>query len=175
MARDAAVIDETWPFVQSGYVHVKAIEDPDCIFQRLREIVLEPRPSEFREAVKHLIVGEVYEIVGKIRNAKEMGVDSSLPMLAVELAKWGACLTGLANRHLYTSFSTMLEESMRISDRPEGYDALYEMVMSGRLVDPGVIVSRADRLWHGIETWAAENGIRIYDELQALLSDQDDL
>ena len=94
-------------------------------------------------------------------------------MLAVELAKSGACLSGLANQHLYTSYSTLLEESMQIGSRPEGYDDLCKMVISGRLENSNEIVNLANRLWDGIESWAAQNGIEIYDRLEALLREQE--
>ena len=173
MLRDAAIIDETWPFVQSGYVFIKTLYDPNGIFPRLREIALKSRPNEFKEAVRNLIVGDLYETVGKIRNAQVLGFSSSFPMLAVELAKSGACLIGLANQHLYTSFSTLLEESMQISRRPEGYDDLCKMVISGKLENSNEIVNVVNRLWDGIESWAAQNNIQIYDGLDVHLHEQE--
>ena len=53
MLRDAAIIDETWPFVQSGYVFIKPLYDPDGFFSRIREIALKPRPDEFDQAVQN--------------------------------------------------------------------------------------------------------------------------
>ena len=173
MIRDAAVIDETWPFVQSGYVFIKPLYDPDGVFPRVREIALDPRPNEFREAIRNIVVGELYEAIGKIRNAHESGRRSSLPMLAVELARFGACLIGLANHHLYVSYSTLFEESLKIAGRPDGYDDFCKLVIAGELGNSDEVLNLANLLWEGIETWAAQNGIQIYETLDALLPGQD--
>jgi len=172
MVRDAAIVDETWPLVQSGYVYIKSLYDPGGIFPRLREIALESRPNEFKKFVRNLIVGELYETIGKIRNAHVSGSHVSLPMLAMELAKSGASLIGLANQHLYTAFSTHLEEAMQIANRPDGYDGLCKMVISGKLDNPNDILKEANCFWSRIESWAAENDIQIYDTLKNLLNEQ---
>jgi kanamycin nucleotidyltransferase len=162
MLRDAAIIDETWPFVQSGYVYIRPLYDPDNFFPSIREIALKPRPHEFDQAVQNLIVGDLYELVGKIRNAHASGSTSAFSMLAFELTKSGASLIGLANQHLYQSYAKMLAESLELDNRPAGYDALCKSVISGKLEDPSKIANRADRFWEGIESWATRNKIQIY-------------
>ena len=84
-----------------------------------------------------MIVWELYEFIGKIRNGAAMGNTAALPAWTVDLARRGGYLIGLAHRHLYTTSSTLLAESLGLAGRPDGYDALCELVMSGRLMDGG--------------------------------------
>ena len=170
--RDAAVVDGTWPLVQSGYVFTQPLYDPNNLFPRVREIALGSRPSEFRRAIRDLIVGELYEAVGKARNARDSG-SNSLPILCVEMAKAGACLIALSNRHLYSSPSTFLDESIELPNRPDGYDDVCKKVISGELGDFSEIGNCIDRLWAGIESWAEQQDILIYEDLDALLDRED--
>lgn len=169
MIRDAAVVDETWPVVQSGYVYVKPLYDPSGIFVRVREVALMDRPDEFKMHIQKLIAGELYETIGKIRNAHALKVGAALPLLAFELTKHGAALIGLINRHLYISFSTHLQEASELPDKPEGYDALCNLVLSGKLDDFEAIVNRANGFWEGIESWAVQNEVQIYTTLDDIL------
>lgn len=166
--RDAAIVDGTWPLVQSGYVYTKPLYDPTDLFLRVREIALASASSDFEPSVRDLILGEIYENVGKVRNARERN-PNALPMLCVEIAKACACMIALANRHMYVSASNFLDESMALPDRPEGYDDLCKRVISGALSDFKLLGECVDRLWSGIEVWAVQRDIQIYEGLDSLL------
>ena len=133
-----------------------------------REIALNSAKSDFKPSIRDLIVGEIYEIVGKTRNARDEN-SNALPMLCVEMVKSCACLIALGNRHMYASSSNYLEESLGLPNRPEGYDDLCKRVMSGNLSDFNQLGDGIDRLWSGIEVWAARQDIQIYEGLDSLL------
>jgi len=80
-------------------------------------------------------------------------------MLAMHLALHGAFLIGLADRHLYTSGARLLEESLRISGRPAGYDDLCRLVMEGTLANSSQVVAACEAFWGGVERWSAARGI----------------
>ena len=166
--RDAGVVDETWPLVQRGYVDTEPLFDPNDLFSRVREIACETSRTDFKPWIRDLIVGEIYELVGKVRNEFDSG-SVSVTVLGVDIVKYCAFLIGLANRHMYTSGSQMLKESMQCPDRPVGYDALCSRVISGELGDVKQVGDEVDCLWSGIEKWAQDNDIRIYEDLAALL------
>jgi kanamycin nucleotidyltransferase len=148
---------------------VWALYDPSGFFPRLRDAALLHPDHAFEEVIRDVIVGEIYERIGKVRNARAEGNDACMPYLGVELTKCGACLVGLDRRHLYAASSRMFQESLELPGRPEGYDALCRMVMTADLADPARIADAADAFWSGIEKWAAERGIQIEHELEMLL------
>jgi kanamycin nucleotidyltransferase len=171
--RWAAEVDVDWSITHGAYTQVLPVHDPTGFFPRLRDTVLSQPDEAFRRAVRDVIVGELYERIGKIRNARAMGNDACLPYLAVDLAKVGACLLGLAHRHLYGSSSRLFPESLTLPHRPDGYDRLCRMVMSGELSDATRVADTSDTFWLGIESWAEAHDLRIEHELGALLEHEE--
>ncbi len=165
----AAGLDEFWPLTHGSCINVLPLYDPQHFFERLKKPVYAHPAEAFDELVSGVIVGELYEFLGKIRNARALAKTENLAALAVEMAQYGAYLIGLANRKLYTSSATMFAESMVLTDKPSGYVKLCEMVASGGLDDPAGIARAADEFWEGIEAWASEKSIPIHQKLDDLL------
>lgn len=165
----ASELDVDWPVTHGACTNVWALYDPSCFFPRLRDAALLHPDYAFQEVIRDVIVGEIYERIGKARNARAEKNDACMPCLAVELAKCGACLIGLDHRHLYAASSRMFQESLGLPGRPEGYDGLCRMVMAGELADPARIIAAAGAFWTGVEKWAEERGIQIEHELEMLL------
>lgn len=92
--------------------------------------------AQFRAALRALIVGDLYELVGKVRNAQHARFWAALPFLAVQTAFYGAMLLGLAHRHLYTRGERVFVESLELGDPPQGFCGLAEKVIAGWLDDP---------------------------------------
>lgn len=166
----AAEVDVDWPITHGAFAEVLALYDPTGFFSRLRVAALSQPEYVFQQTMRDVIVGELYERVGKIRNARMSQNNGCVPYLAVELAKFGACLIGLAHRHLYTSGPLIFEESLTLPGRPDGYDALCRVVMVGELTDTSGIADATDVFWAGVENWARERRILIEEELENLLS-----
>ena len=57
-----------------------------------------PEPMEHQQRMQ---LGDIYELIGKARNAHVRGHDQALAVLAVELAQRTAYALGLEHRHLY--------------------------------------------------------------------------
>lgn len=160
----AAEVEADWPLTHGAYASVHPIYDPDRIFPKLKEAVLAAPRAAFSQAIRNLIVEDLYELVGKVRNAWYFRATEELPFLAVELAFYGALLVGLANRHLYRSASKMLGDSLGLSDRPEGYDPLCRRVLAGDLRDPEEVFQACEAFWAGVEAWAWAQGIPLSPE-----------
>lgn len=166
----ASEVDVDWALTHGACVEVLPIYDPTGFFSRLRDTALFSQPDQvFQETIHDVIIGELCERIGKIRNARAENNAACLPYLAVELAKFGALLLGLVHRHLYTTSTRLFEQSLTLPGRPDGYDALCWMVMAGELTDPARIADAADAFWAGVETWAQKRGIHIEGELETLL------
>jgi kanamycin nucleotidyltransferase len=165
----AAELDETWSLTHGSCVNILPFYDPGNFFGQLKELVFDHSDEEFESVIKDMIVGELYEFLGKIRNTVASGNTSSLTIQAGNIAKYGAFMIGLANRSLYSSSSNLLPESLALPDRPNGYDALCELVMRGELNDFPRVVQAADRFWDGVESWAKARGLKIHENLDDLL------
>jgi kanamycin nucleotidyltransferase len=167
----AAEFDEFWPLTHGSCVNILPLYDPQNLFAALKEQVFDHNDAGFDELIAGIIVGELYEFLGKMRNAAASGKTENLPALAVEMAKYGAYLIGLANRTLYTSSSSLFSESLTLAEQPDGYQPLCCLVMAGRLSNAAEIVAAADHFWDGIERWAAQKSMPIHHDLADLLDD----
>lgn len=165
----ATKVDEDWPLTHGACIDVLPVYDPSGFFPRLRDATLSCDDDAFDQVIRDLIVGELYELIGKMRNARAAGNVACTPYLAVELTKMGMSLIGLANHYLYTTSTTAFEESLKQLGRPEGYDRLCQMVMSGDLGNATRVVDAAETLWSGVELWASARGIVLEEELEDLL------
>lgn len=160
----AAEVDGDWPLTHGSFVHLLALHDPKGFLPELAKTALSQPDARFDRAMRGLIVGELYEWIGKLRNARHRGHAAPLPEIAVDMAKRSAFLLGLANRHLYTTGSRVLEESLDLPGRPAGHDALCRMAMEGRLADATALALACEHLWAGLVEWAAARGLWIVEE-----------
>jgi kanamycin nucleotidyltransferase len=158
---EAAEIEENWPLTHGAFANILPLYDPSHFFNELKEVVLSHPPEQFQEVIRAVIVGELYEWMGKLRNAQVDGETAYLPELALNMAKYGAFILGLAHRHFYTTGRRVLEESLTLPGRPPGYDSLCQMAIQGTLSDFNLIRERCELFWAGVAQWAAEQGLQI--------------
>ena len=166
----AATVEGDWAVSHGSLLGVQPIHDPGGFFERLRQAVLSQPGEVFRTAQAELIVGEIYEMVGKIRNALAQDNPAPLALFASHLAEYGACLVGLENRRTFTTSARMFADALALPGAPQGFAVVCELVMSGRLDQPAEIGSLADTFWEGIEAWAAARQLPIHTSLEALLN-----
>jgi kanamycin nucleotidyltransferase len=167
---DAAFVDGDWSITHGAFVNVRPIYDPGSFFDQLRNITLSQPETVFKERSQEVIVGEIYELVGKIRNAWASQAHAMMAVYAAKLALWGVCLLGLHHRRLFTSAGRVFEEALALPDPPDGLHPLVQMTARGELTNPLEILTVSDRLWLGIEAWAERQNLEITTSLQALLS-----
>ncbi len=167
--KKAAEVGPKWPISHSIYLHYLPLYDPTNIYVHRRKTALSQPDFKFRRAIQVLITEEMFENQGKIKNAGARGDFTSLPLYAVLQARWGALLIGLANRHLYSTSAKIFSESLELDGRPEGYDDLCRMVMSGTLSEPDRTLAVCEAFWDGVIQWAQEYGLRLVEDLDDLL------
>ncbi|MCU0485215.1 MAG: hypothetical protein MUC85_03795 [Anaerolineales bacterium] len=166
----AAEVDGEWAITHGQFTGVWILHDPTGLFPRLESLALSQPADKFEQAMVEVIVGDIYELIGKLRNAQVRQQAESLPFYLVLLAQYAACLVGLANRRLYASAATLFSDSLQMPDRPSGYDALCRAVMRGELNDPLQAMRWAEELWRGITAWAAQRGLPLTTSLEELLA-----
>lgn len=164
LLQDASTVEDDWPLTHGAYLTPLPLYDPEGFFKALREAAESPVDEEFTENINGILVGEMYEFIGKLRNASMSGSYSYLPYLAMEFAQYGAMLVGLHNRKIYTTGATVLPESLLLPQRPAGYDPVARLVMDGDLADPARIISACEAFWNGLVQWADEHGYVIESE-----------
>ena len=165
----AAVVDGDWPITHGALVNVRPLFDPGGLFPRLRQAVLSQPESAFRHRMAEVIVGDIYELIGKLRNLAAAQDYAGLTLFIDHLAILGACLQGLRHRHLFTTFGVIFAEALALPDPPAGLAELCQLVSSGNLSHPPTLLAAAERFWEGVEAWAAQQGLRIETSLDDLL------
>lgn len=159
----AARVSGSWPMTHGAFQTATPLYDPDGYFQQVRDAASAPTDEQIRTAIEETLVGELYELAGKLRNATAACRTSFLPMLATYFALYGAWVIGLQNRRCFTASSIMLEEAMAWDHRPPGYDRLCRMVTAGRLSSPTEVTEACEDFWQGLNLWAREQGYQITD------------
>ncbi|NEW09701.1 ANT(4')-I family aminoglycoside nucleotidyltransferase [Paenibacillus sp. SYP-B3998] len=157
LLNSASTVEGRWPLTHGPFFSQLSLYDPKGFFQKLKEAALAPTKEDFRHAINEVLVGEVYELIGKLRNVSLNGPHTYLPYLAMEFAQYGAMLVGLHNQRLFSTGSMVLPESLELPSRPEGFDNVVRMVMSGELAEPSKIVAACENYWNGLVNWAAEH------------------
>lgn len=170
LVRNAAEFEGDWPITHGAYVHWLALHDPQALFPQARQAALAHTADEFCSLIAATIVGDLYEVVGKVRNALSTGRTDQVASYAVLAVQFGACLIGLHNRQVYSSGKTVMAESLRLPGRPMGYDDLAQLVASGELSRQAQVGSLLDAFWSGVEAWAQELEIPITHDLADLLA-----
>lgn len=162
LLKTASTVEGSWPLTHGPFFSQLSLYDPEGFFPKLKEAAESPTKEDFRRTIQEVLVGEMYEFIGKLRNVGLQGPRTYLPYLAVELAQYGAMLVGLHNRKLYSTGAMVLPESLELPGRPEGFDSVARMVMSGELAEPAKIVSACEHFWKGLMNWAAEHDYVIH-------------
>ncbi|KIL37769.1 kanamycin nucleotidyltransferase [Gordoniibacillus kamchatkensis] len=155
--KTASTVEGRWPLTHEPFFSPLSLYDPERFFPKLKEAAESPTKEDFRRAIHEVLVGEMYEFVGKLRNVSLNGPHTYLPYLAMGFAQYGAMLVGLHNQKLFSTGSMVLPEALELPGRPEGFDNIARMVMSGQLAEPAKIVSACEHFWNGLVNWAAQH------------------
>ncbi len=157
--RKAAMLDEGWSVTHAEFAYPRRLRGDDRFFNELRDLVFSHPDETFAEVERAIIVDELYEGIGKVRNAAASGDFTKLPSRACRVALMSALLLGLARRKIYTAAGRDLAESMRLDGRPEGHDELCQMVMSGDLADSKRLTVTLEHHWQGVVEWIDREGL----------------
>jgi kanamycin nucleotidyltransferase len=100
------------------------------------------------------VVDNVFEDIGKIRNAQALDTPTTLPALVLKLIQAVSLVVGLANRHCYTTGTRVISEAMALPDLPDGFRELGQMILTWDLRDGQQLGAACECLWQGINIWA---------------------
>jgi kanamycin nucleotidyltransferase len=168
----SAELDDLWPITQGAFARVLPLHDPKRIFHRASHAVFDHTLEDYQDVIREVLIGDLYEVVGKVRNALATERTANLPAEAVLAARYAASVVGLNNRHLYSTGPAIFSESLELPGRPAGYDELVGMVVRGKLHNAQAIAAAVDALWAGEEAWAQEQGLQLYRTLDELLREE---
>ncbi|MGE7691324.1 ANT(4')-I family aminoglycoside nucleotidyltransferase [Lysinibacillus sp. NPDC097214] len=158
---EATTVDEIWPLTHGQFFNILPIYDPKDFFSELKAKASSVDGSIIKEAICRTLVEEMYEYIGKMRNIEIQGPQTFLPILAMEIATAGAMILGLHNKQFFTTSAQVLSEALSFTDKPEGYEVLCELVMSGNLSDPKQIIAICENYWESLLKWSAQQGYQI--------------
>lgn len=161
LREQAARVDGRWPLTHSAFQAVLPLYDPEHFFAEIRTIAQASSEPLFREAIENLLVDDVFECIGKIRNAQALGIPTALPAIVLKLGQAVAMVVGLANRQCYTTGTRVISEAMALPDQPEGFRELGQVILTGDLRDGPRLGTACERLWQELNIWAEGHGYQI--------------
>lgn len=159
----AREVADSWALEQGQFARCRPLYGDLAFFEEIKQLAQSPDPAAVNALVTEMVVGELYEWIGKLRNARARG-DTNLAFLACCFAEMTAWLLGLIHRRLYTTGATMFAESLALPDRPDGYDALCRLVMAGELSDAGRVADAIEAAWAGLGPWLAQHNMDTHRE-----------
>lgn len=151
----ARSVEEDWALSHGQFVHARALwiaPDHGTLVESLRSLAAHPDDEAVNAALAEIVVGELYELIGKLRNRF---VRRPVALLAAEFAQHLACLVGLAERHVFVSAGSMFDEAADLPC-PDGAVALFKRIGKGDLGDDIAVGAAIERVWAGLEAWAGE-------------------
>lgn len=161
LLRDAATVDAEWAITHGAYFDLKPLYGSLDFFSQVSHALHSLSQEAFAAALREMIVGSIYENMGKLRNSRLAGNHGSLPLLACTIAEQGALAIGLVNRKCYSTQALLFQESLAFANRPAGYDALCQLVMAGNLSDFDAVATTIELFWVGLVAWVEENGFSL--------------
>jgi kanamycin nucleotidyltransferase len=155
-------VTEKWALSQGQFVYARCIAGSAEILEELKELALTPSLGAIEQIIRDMIVEDLYEWIGKLRNIVEAGKENGIAPLACHFAETTALLLGLANRKIYTTAMSMLAESLYLPDLPDGYEHLCNLVLSGELENIEKVRQTLEAVWAGLIEWAVRREINIH-------------
>ncbi len=159
--RDAATVDAEWAITHGVYFDLKSLCGSPDFFTKVSNALHSPSQEVFAPALRELIIGSIYENMGKLRNSRLAGNKGYLPLLACTIVEQGAFAIGLAHKKCYSTHACLFQESLAFANRPDGYEALCQLVMAGNLSDGDTIAAAIEMFWVGLVVWAERNGFHL--------------
>jgi kanamycin nucleotidyltransferase len=157
----SAQLDEVWPVTHAVFANSKRIEGEPAFFAELRRLVYDHTEAEFHSVIREIIVAELYEGLGKVRNYMLDRTNASLPRVTMRIAIMAELMIGLAHKQTYTAAALATAESMNLTPRPANHDELCTMALRGELSDPNRISVVVERYWKSVIDWASAEHIEL--------------
>lgn len=158
---EAKEVDIDWAVSKGAFLEAKVIFGDEAFVIALKESVLSVSDDEINSVIGQVLVDELYEWVGKVRNALHTNSFSAVPSIACKFAETIALLLGLAHRTCYTTGMTMLDESLLFDDLPIGYQDLCNLVREGSLNDAKETIMVLEAAWSGIVSWVMQRNAHL--------------
>jgi kanamycin nucleotidyltransferase len=154
-------VDAEWSLSQGEIMNCRPLFGDRTYFQALRERVMSPPKQAFDEVIAEMGVGEFYEWMGKIRNGVARNDLDFLPVTTCNFTLHMALMAALLHRHIYSTSSALMRETLALPTLPQGYRELAQMVMAGQLHDKPRVVDALEATWAGIGPWLAQHGVEV--------------
>ena len=154
-----------WALTHGTVVHALALYERDAGFvDALRQSALALPQAKVAKVVADVIVGDLYELLGKLRNATTLGRAGETPRHILHFAEKAALLTALANGYCFGSGSSFMEEAQGLRG-PAGYKGLISFARGGDYSDPARVSAASERYWTGLAEWIRAPGLNLSAQL----------
>lgn len=143
----ASAVGPEWPLERGKWLQLVTILGDDAVAEELRARSAAVADDALHAAARALWVAELYELVGKARNADHAGDLSALPAVAIRFAEQAALWVALVDRAPYTSRHRMLAEALARNGSHAGLRALFERALRGDLAASASLLADLEGAW----------------------------
>jgi kanamycin nucleotidyltransferase len=157
----AVEVDDMWSLSQGTFANCRPLFGDLAFFTELRDLVFSPSKETFDDVIVEMVVAEFFEWMGKIRNGVARNDLAFLPITTCNFTLQMALMAALLHRHIYSTSSALMRETLALPTLPAGYPELAQMVMAGELHDKARVVAALEATWAGIGPWLAQHGIDV--------------
>lgn len=150
---EAARIDARWALTHGRFVHaVMLYERAPGQVDEIRKLALALPAAQLRRVIAEAVAGQLYEGLGRMRNAVAMGRTGEGARLFLHLVETASALTALAQSHAFQATSTLLEEAAGLTG-PSGFADLIMIARRGALADATRLLGTVEDYWSGLGKW----------------------
>jgi kanamycin nucleotidyltransferase len=104
-------VDAEWAITHGAYFDLKPLYGSPDFFSNVNDALHSPSPEMFAAALHELIIGNIYENMGKARNSRLADNRGYLPLLACTIAEEGALAIGLAHKKCYATHAFLWQDT----------------------------------------------------------------
>lgn len=155
----AVEVGSRWALEKGELMNNRPLFGERAYFERLRQLVMSPPKEQFDDVIAEMVVGEFYEWMGKLRNGIKRDDLAFLPITTCNWTLHMALMAALVHRHIFSTSSALMRETLALPTLPAGYPELATMVMAGELQDKARVAAALEASWTGIGPWLAQHGI----------------
>ncbi|MCC6457618.1 MAG: hypothetical protein IT328_21860 [Caldilineaceae bacterium] len=155
----AVEVPADWSLQQGSLINNRPLFGDLAFFAELRDLVMSPPKAVFDETIAEMVVGEFYEWMGKLRNGVARGELAFLPITTCNFTLHLALMAALLHRHIYSTSSALMKETLALPTLPNGYAELVALVTAGKLHDYAQTAAALEATWAGMGPWLAQHGI----------------
>jgi kanamycin nucleotidyltransferase len=164
---DTKTVTPFWPLQADMRRSFIIMHEQEKYFDRIHQAAKDIDGQAYNEAIRERML-RTFELIGKLRNAREINDQYGILALSREITFSFALLIGLVNRSYYKSQRGMYQKSKEMPLKPENYSELLDIAGGFTSTDTEEVYKATISLWDKTRRFITNQGI-IWDRDELIL------